>query len=159
MIFCACVHAEPEHPNDDFIGSWKLLSWKAKLADGTIVYPYGREAYGKIIYEPNGEMNAILMADERKLMSSESVDERIPEEALAAFNSFFAYAGPYEVHRDSGFVLHHVEACINPNWVGRTQRRQYEFKRDSLILSTPPISVRGTRQQAVQQTLRWVKIK
>ncbi len=157
LISCQIELGE-EHPNADFIGSWKLEKWTAKLADGSEIYPYGTAAYGKLIYEESGEMNGILMADNRAKMSTDDVGTRIAEEALTAFNSFFAYAGPYEINRDSSYVIHRVEACINPNWVGREQKRFFSFENGNLILSTPPIAVQGTRSQAVHQTLVWRKV-
>ena len=158
VLFVSCKSDQSESSNADFLGSWKLTKWTSVLADGTEVYPYGKDAYGKLIYESNGEMSGIMMADDRALMSSADVGSRKPDEALAAFNSFFAYSGPFEVRRDSGFVLHHVEACINPNWIGVTQKRFFEFKDGNLILSTPPIAVQGTQNQATKQTLIWKKM-
>ena len=158
-LLACTVEVEPDVENADFIGSWKLEKWTANLADGTEVYPYGEKAYGKLIYEANGDMSGILMADDRKRMSSDDVSTRLPGEALSAFNSFFAFAGPYKVNRDSAFVIHKVEACINPNWVGRNQKRFFNFENGALILSTPPIAVQGTRSQAVQQTLIWRKLE
>ena len=136
-------------------GTWQLEKWTTTLADGTVVHPFGQEAYGKLIYDEFGQMTALFMADNRELMSSADIRERKPEEALEAFNTFFAYAGPYSIDQDSSFVLHKVEACSNPNWVGRTQKRQFKFEKDKLILSTPPIAVEGSGNQASSQILIW----
>ncbi len=163
VLFVILFSCQSDHPskevNADFIGSWKLEKWTATLADGSEVFPYGQNAYGKLIYESNGEMSGIFMADERSKMSSDDVATRIAEEALAAFNSFFAYSGPYHIDRDSSYVLHTVEACINPNWIGRQQKRFFKIENRKLILSTPPIMVQGTQSQSVQQTLIWHRLE
>lgn len=159
LLLTSCtISIDEDDITSEFIGSWKLKHWTAELSDGSIVYPYGERPFGKLIYEINGEMTGILQAENRELMSSIEVTQRDPEEAMAAFNSFFAYSGPFEVHQDSSLVIHHVDACINPNWVGKDQKRFYEFKNGQLILSTPPIAVQGTQSQSVKQTLTWEKV-
>ena len=158
MISHGCEEKAAIHPDGDFIGNWKLDSWSSTLPDGREVYPYGENAYGRISYHVNGEMIAILMAEDRSKMSTIDVDTRIASEALEAFNSFFSYSGPYEVNRDSSYVVHTVEGCINPNWVGAKQVRHFKFEKDKLILSTPPIKVINTENQATQQVLVWSRI-
>ena len=145
--------------NTPLLGSWQLVSWTTENPSGEVHYPYGKEAYGKLIYESNGNMTALLMSDDRALFTSEDIGSRKPEEALKAFNSFFAYAGPYTVVKDSSFVLHKVEACNNPNWVGRTQKRMFALSGDTLTLSTPPIAVLGNETRASKQVLVWSKSK
>ena len=156
LTILACQTA-PVNPDiqDQFVGTWFLKEWTAKLENGQINYPYGPKAYGKLVYDSKHGMTGILMADQRELFSSASVATRSPDEAILAFNSFFAYSGPYEIHPDSSYVLHHVEACSNPNWVGGTQKRYFSFEDDNLILTTPPIAVRGSENQAVEQKLVW----
>jgi hypothetical protein len=59
-----------------------------------------------------------------------------PEEVVPAYNGFIAYYGSYKVVPDSGLVIHSIKACSFPNWVGKEQRRYYEFKDGNLILKT-----------------------
>ena len=154
FIWASC-NSNQQRIGGQIHGTWELEKWTTTLADGTVIYPFGEEAYGKLIYDEYGQMTALFMADDRDLMSSADIRERKPEEALLAFNTFFAYAGPYTIDQDSSFVLHTVEACSNPNWVGRTQKRQFNLQKDKLILSTPPIAVEGSGNQASSQILIW----
>ena len=157
-VLLACSPPVEIEENSDFIGTWNLEEWSSTLSDGQIIYPYGENAYGRITYNPNGEMMCILMADDRALMSTIDIDTRIASEALEAFNSFFAFSGPYAVNRDSSFVTHTIEGCINPNWVGVNQKRYFKFDDGKLTLSTPPIKVLNSESQETQQVLVWSKV-
>lgn len=156
-FIATCVSSNPEDHDQEIIGTWKLQEWTSVLPDSTTVFPFGAKAFGKLIYEPNGEMMAFFMADARGLFTNDSPAERDPQEALSAFNSFFAYSGPYELNKDSSFVIHTVEACSNPNWINRKQTRYYYLSGDSLILTTPPIRVQGTMNNASVQKLTWLR--
>jgi site-specific recombinase XerD len=62
-------------------------------------------------------------------LSSASVRSAPEAERLAAFESFFQYAGRYEVRQHEGRaqVVHHVTHALNPNFVGSEQIRNMEF--------------------------------
>lgn len=36
------------------VGTWRLVRWENRDAGGTITYPYGRDAQGYIMYNPDG---------------------------------------------------------------------------------------------------------
>lgn len=44
-----------------FLGSWKLLSWRISAADGDWHHPLGPDADGLLVYAPDGYMFAALM--------------------------------------------------------------------------------------------------
>jgi hypothetical protein len=75
-----------------------------------------------------------------------------PDEIVAAWMGFISYAGTYEIDDSRSRVLHHVEICSFPNWVGTSQERFYEFDGDRLVLATPPISLGG---ESTVSTLVW----
>ena len=60
------------------------------------------------------------------------------EEIKANYESFVSYFGPYEFDAEEGFVLHHVEGSLFPNWEGQAQKRFFELSGNQLTLSTPP---------------------
>jgi hypothetical protein len=43
------------------VGSWKLISFHSKDSSGQTAYPFGKDAQGRLIYEPNGRMAVQLM--------------------------------------------------------------------------------------------------
>jgi hypothetical protein len=62
-------------------------------------------------------------------------------DTAAAFSSYLAYCGPYEVA--ANVITHHVVMSWFPNWVGTEQARSFELVGDELLLRTPPIEVGG----------------
>ena len=47
------------------IGVWRLITVEDHQEDGTILYPYGEQALGYLIYHPEGYMSATVMSAER----------------------------------------------------------------------------------------------
>ena len=43
------------------IGTWRLVSYEVRGADGAVVYPMGQEVDGLIMYVPDGHMSGNLM--------------------------------------------------------------------------------------------------
>ena len=83
-------------------------------------------------------------------------------EALAAGHGYVGYSGVVaveDVEGESsaaltGTVVHTLDACSYPNWVGTEQRRRFELDGDTLTLTTPPIERGGAGAVA---TVRWVR--
>lgn len=93
-------------------GSWTLVSWTSKNDAGETIHPYGEDAFGRIVYSSNGTMLVVLSGQGRASVSD---------------SGFFAYSGGYTVDENEGTVTHHIEACSNPEWVGRDRTRRFEF--------------------------------
>ena len=139
---------------DDFVGTWQLVSFEIRDADGGVSYPYGQDATGYITYTPDGYMSTIIMAGGRPRFAEDDILRGSIEEQAAAARTFISYAGPYEVR--GGRVIHHVKVRLVPNWVGGTQERFYEFDGDRLSLSTGPMLLAGREQRA---HLIWVRAR
>ena len=77
------------------------------------------------------------------------------EEIEANYQGVIAYYGHYEVDRENGFVIHHVEGSLFPNWEGQPQKRFYELSGNQLKLRTPPTSWGGGEVVGV---LLWERI-
>ena len=60
------------------------------------------------------------------------------DEIRANFEGCIAYYGWYDFEPEAGFVLHHVEASLYPNWEGQALKRFCEFSGNRLTLTTPP---------------------
>ncbi|MFD2245430.1 lipocalin-like domain-containing protein [Pontibacter ruber] len=127
----------------EFIGVWSLVKWTAREADGRESHPFGEDAIGQILYDPNGNMMVELMKRERKLFASGNFLQGTTEEILSAYNGFFAYSGTYTIDTSAKAVTHHIQISHFPNWVGHDQIRYYTFSDGQLRLSTPVI---GTTQ-------------
>ena len=55
------------------IGTWKLLSWENRAADGRVTYPLGKDAVGYIIHTGDGYMSVAIMNPHRTGFSSEDL--------------------------------------------------------------------------------------
>jgi hypothetical protein len=44
-----------------------------------------------------------------------------PQERSEAISSYLSYTGPFEVLPDRDTVIHHIEVCSYPNWIGNAQ--------------------------------------
>lgn len=111
-------------------GVWHLVRWEVAYSDGRpSSFPYGEDATGLIQYTPDGGMAAAISRRNRPRLSGESVRSVPPAERLAAFESYFSYAGRYETRLDDGRpqVVHRVSQALNPNFVGSEQVRNVEF--------------------------------
>lgn len=137
---------------DTLIGTWKLVSFTAKVAgDDKVLYPMGAEAQGKLIYGADGSMAVHLTRPNRNLFASPDPLAATNEERSGSFSEFFTYLGKFRYSQ--GIVFHDVEFCSFPNWQGATVVRGVSLDPDgTLTLSTPPFQLDGT---VSVQELRW----
>jgi hypothetical protein len=121
--------------NDDrLVGTWRLTRWTISYDDGrTPTLPFGESVSGLLIYSSDGHMSGTIARPGRKPLSSESARTAPADEKIAAFESFFSYAGTYEARGEE--VVHHVTMALYPNLVGTVQRRSMRFSDEGLELS------------------------
>jgi hypothetical protein len=131
-----------------FVGTWRLVSYESRTADGRVRYPFGRDAQGYLTYAAEGFMSVAIMGTHRPhFRMANDFAEGTPEEQLVAGKQYLSYAGTYEV-REGGVLLHHVEVSLFPNWVGGVQERLYTLEGDRLTLSTRPVHIGGQLRTA-----------
>ena len=75
-------------------GTWKLISFHSKDSSGQTTYPFGKDAQGRLIYEPDGRMAAQLMNPNRPRFASDDPLVTSEAEVRAAFGGYTAYSGP-----------------------------------------------------------------
>ena len=140
-----------------FVGTWKLVSIEERRPNGEAVpSPYGANPVGFIMYDTTGRMAVQIMRPDRPRFASGEADQGTPEESKAAFDSYGAYFGTYEVQEAEGFVIHHVEGSLFPNNVGTDQKRFFELSGDQLVLKPPPRQV-GSEQHTLRVT--WQRVR
>ena len=138
ISYVAAMQASPA-AWDRFIGVWRLISCERNSMDGRTDYPYGEKPVGRITYDRAGRMSAQLMRPGRRstvtpgmsLITSNASAEEIRE----AVNGFTAYFGTYDVDESAQTVIHHVQACLVPSWVGTDLKRTYRFNSTRLVLT------------------------
>ena len=109
-----------------------------------------------LIYDSYGRMAAQLGRRDRPPFAGGDQLRGSAEEVRAAFETYNAYWGRYEVDEHARTVTHHVEQAMFPNWTGSKQVRYYKLEATRLILTTPPIRRGG---QEVIGVLVWERMR
>lgn len=135
--------ADISSQENQLIGTWRFISGLGKSEQGEVIYPYGEQFCGMLIYTPGGYMSALLMDPDRPLFASGDMMNGTPEELKAAFEGFDAYCGTYTLDEKNSTVVHHVQGAKFPNWVGTDQVRYYRLSGDTLRITAPPILAYG----------------
>ena len=121
------------------IGSYRLLRWENRDQSGAVTYPLGADALGYISYAEDGHVFVHIMAADRQPFSSNDLFGGTDDEIQAAARSHISYCGSYRLEANE--VIHRVELCSYPNWIGSEQRRQYQFLDGNLLLSAQGIKI------------------
>ncbi|GCE51444.1 lipocalin-like protein [Thermosporothrix hazakensis] len=129
---------------ETLVGTWRLLSFEIRSANGQMVYPLGQDAVGYLVYTADGYMFLAMMRADRPHFASDDPGKATPAEKLAASDSYMTYCGTY--HYQDNTVIHHVELSLFPNWKGTHFERIVEFDDNRLILKTAPQLVFGAWQ-------------
>lgn len=112
---------------EDLHGAWALDEWFVENGDGTRSAPFGRDAKGVIMYTTDGHMTAIVRTAERFLPADRPNDAQ----KVAAFESYFNYAGTWTVDGDS--VTHRIEHALDPNLVGVEMTREVTHEGNRMV--------------------------
>ena len=141
--------------DNSFVGAWRLIMFEFQKDDGSVIYPFGREAQGSIIYTESGRYSAQLMRRDRPRFAVPDQMKGTMEEIDAGFKGCISYFGSYEVDFENSFIIHRVEGSLFPNMEGSDQIRLFELAGDHLQLKTPPFKLDS--EQAIG-TLQWKRI-
>jgi len=120
---------------ESLVGTWKLVSSERHAENGEIIYPFGRDAIGQLMYDDKGFMSVNVTSKNRPGFS---YYEGAPEEIKAAFESYLAYFGTYTVDEAKNEVVHHIVGHLQPHVIGTDILRYVEFSGKRLILRGPP---------------------
>jgi len=135
--------------NNSIIGTWKLVTFEFRKEDNSIIYPFGAEARGSVIYTESGRFSGQLMRIDRPKFAIPDQMKGTSEEIEASYKGSISYFGTYDIDTDHGMVHHFVEGSIFPNMEGTQQKRFYELNENQLTLTTPPFKVSGERAAGI----------
>ena len=138
-----------------FVGAWRLVTFEFRKADGTVIYPFGAEAQGTIIYTESGRYSAQLVRKGRPKLKSGDQMKGTVEEVQKSFKGCISYFGKYEIDHEKGMIVHHVEGSLFPNMEGTDQKRYFELSGNCLQLKTPPTRLDGEKAIGI---LQWERI-
>ena len=154
------MHATPLpiDPTQALQGAWHLMAWRIQYSDlRPDSFPYGPDALGLIVYTADGYMSACIAKAGRAALASASVRSASADEQVAAFASYFQYAGRYRVERaessPSGWqVVHSVAHSLNPNFVGTEQRRDITWHSDGHLTLSAQDTLPGSEASGAKVT-------
>ena len=120
---------------DAFFGAWRLVSYDARLADGSAVFPLGVGPTGLIIWASDGAFSAQISPG---AAADGATDGGEPP--------YIAYYGRWEFDEAAGEVVHHVDGSASANMRATPQRRKVTFDGDRVTLTPPPTEIEGVRR-------------
>ncbi|MES2177137.1 MAG: lipocalin-like domain-containing protein [Gemmatimonadota bacterium] len=154
--FVAAVpHHRPAPLSPSLVGTWRLAAFEVRDSAGVVTYPMGRHTDGQLILDTSGHASLHIMNPERPRFAVEDRARGTDAEVRAAFVGYLAYYGRYTVDEAKTTLTIRVEGASFPNWIGSDQIRRYAFVRDSLIITTPPMTANGSR---LTTRLAWVRL-
>ncbi|NBC81770.1 MAG: hypothetical protein GVY19_00155 [Bacteroidetes bacterium] len=126
----------------EIMGTWLLQSLCQVTHNGERTDIYGTDPAGILMYSSAGYMNAQLGFGKRRIMSSGNIMGGTREEKAEAFDSYMAYFGKY-YEREPGTIIHVVEGCTIPNWIGQKEIRYAHINNNLLTITTPETESQG----------------
>lgn len=144
----------PPDLSSAILGTWSLLSCEHKvLRTGKVESPFGPASLGRLSYLSNGQMSVLISRTDRPAPTTPNIFELTTDEKIGLAGGFLSYAGRYRLSGDS--VIHEIEACYFPNWIGSSHSRKVALVDGRLVLSTEPFPSAEGDQVA---TLVWERI-
>jgi hypothetical protein len=108
------------------VGTWELVSLSWLTPDGRTIHPWGNPV-GRITYDADGNVQALLMHERRNL--SEPGSTAAPN----VQSSYSSYFGTYEIDGTTGIITHRVAGSLNSDASGEL-RRTFTFEIGDLVL-------------------------
>jgi hypothetical protein len=118
--------------NQQFVGTWTLVSIHYVEPDGRTIEPFGPGAAGLLYFDSAGHFATQVMAANRPRFASNNRMIGTADENKAVSQGVVAYFGTYSVDDANRVVTLHIEQSSFPNWNGTDQRRTFTFARDEL---------------------------
>ncbi len=149
-----------QHPmRQQLIGAWRLVSIDCSGPGGPIVDPfYQAGSTGIIVYDTSGWMSVHIVAPHRQpwdvpasRLSSAAAAQDVRLKA-AAFDTYYAYFGTWDLDEATSVVVHHVKSSLIPGETGLNYSQKVTLESGRLIFTT-----RDARQETVR-TKVWERI-
>ena len=144
--------SEVTETHERLFGFYRIESVSRQIVDGDSL-PVDQYETAFIIYAPSGHMAVHLMRPGRDPYAGTGPT---PEEALAAVQTYGSYFGPFSVHEDEAYLVHHRIGNLSPAGTGTDAQRRYELT-DTHLTLRPPVGIDNEGRQ-VQNALRWARI-
>jgi hypothetical protein len=151
MIFVACAIAafgssmmafdalgQKQPFKEQLVGTWTLLSWEQKKADGSKVERYGTNPKGIAFFDADRRYIITVMKSDRAKYVSNTLWQGTPQENKETADGTITYFGTYSTNEVDDSITIHVEGSSFPNWNGSDQKRFVSIVGDQLTLTVRP---------------------
>lgn len=117
------------------VGTWKVVRYEDRKADGTVTYPFGEHPRGYFVYDATGHLSVqIMRTPAMKAFPGMREGTGDGDRYREAFLSYVAYFGTYSVDAAKGVVIHRVEGSVRPDYTDTDQVRPFKIEDDRLII-------------------------
>ena len=133
--------SQPKSLKEQLVGTWTLVSWEQRKADGTAVQQFGANPKGISFFDGTGHYIITVMRSDRAKYGIDSfgqIANATAEENKATAHGTITYFGTYSVNEADRSIDIRVEASSFPNWNGTDQKRFFELTEDQLKLTVRP---------------------
>ena len=146
--------AKAHSAEEQFVGTWTLISIRYVRPDGSAIEPFGKNAKGMLVFDGTHFSTQVLAAELPKFKSNNRMIGT-PKEYETISHGVVAYFGTYTVDETSKIVTLHIERSSFPNWEGTDQKRKFEFVNDELRYT----AASSTANPAEAAQLVWRRLK
>jgi hypothetical protein len=120
-----------QNAEEQFVGTWSLVSIRYVRPDGSAIEPFGPNAKGMLVFDGTHFSTEVFAANLPKFKSNNRMIGT-PQDYEAISHGVVAYFGTYTVDQGAKIVTLHIERSSFPNWEGADQKRTFEFVNDEL---------------------------
>jgi hypothetical protein len=144
----------------DLVGAWRLVGMSYSGPDGRVDPFYQPGSTGILIYDASGWMSVQIGAPRRAPFEVPSArigkpaDEGRAQLEAAAFDSYYAYFGTWDLDEHSSLVTHHVVSALIPAEVGLDYSQAVTLAGGRLVFTTHT----GSSGREVVRTKTWERV-
>lgn len=123
---------------DDLIGTWHEIGAQFEHTNGTTT-PAWSGLDARLMYSTDGYVSVVCTPAGRAPIEGAArfdLNEVALDDLPGLVQDVIFYSGRYDVVDDG--VVHHVDICVVPNFVGAAMKRIVELDGDELSLLTEP---------------------
>jgi hypothetical protein len=122
------VAAPPQDDSSLVIGTWEIVDFSRRQTNGEVTTPFGSQATGRITYDADGNVVALLMHEKRNEAAGRPSSPEVQEQ-------YTAYFGTYTPDTARQVITHHIGGSLSAERASGELRRHYEFRNVALILT------------------------
>jgi hypothetical protein len=126
---------------EDLIGAWRLVGMTYAGPDGRTDPFYQPDSTGLIVYDASGWMSVEIGAPHRSKWEVPAArrapaNEKQASLEAAAFDSYYAYYGTWDLDEHSSVVTHHVASALLPSEEGLDYSQTVTLDHGRLVFTT-----------------------